>query len=159
MPILGTYTTGSWVSGPNPGALTEPVDRALPEAPAEHPLVAPRYPATTYAPDQVIHEEACDWFRSLTDEECPKGYTHAVGIDFNMAFAAAKRLVIGTGPETHVKNPAFEPKLPDSWLVGLSHIETDPRLLIPFTPRGPGRPGLPGRRHRPSLTRWHLATT
>ncbi|MGW2921711.1 helix-turn-helix domain-containing protein, partial [Streptomyces angustmyceticus] len=31
--------TGSWVSGPNPGSLTEPVDPAPPEAPAEHPLV------------------------------------------------------------------------------------------------------------------------
>ncbi|MER0477577.1 hypothetical protein ABR737_04275 [Streptomyces sp. Edi2] len=120
--------------------MTEPVDRAPPEAPAEHPLVAYRYPATTYAPDQVIDEEAHDWFRSPTDEECPKNYTHAVGIDVYMAFAAANRLVIGTGPATHVKNPAFEPKLPGSWLVGLAHIETDPRLLIPFTPRGPGRP-------------------
>ncbi|MFE1775996.1 telomere-associated protein Tap [Streptomyces sp. NPDC059008] len=130
--------TGSWVSGPNPGALTEPVDPAPPEAPAEHPLVAALFPRHhVRTPDQVIDEEAYDWFRSLTDEECAQGYTHAVGIDVNMAFAAAaNRLVIGTGPATHVKNPAFDPKLPGSWLVDLSHIDLDPRLPSPFTPKG-----------------------
>ncbi|WP_260634180.1 telomere-associated protein Tap [Streptomyces angustmyceticus] len=130
--------TGSWVSGPNPGSLTEPVDPAPPEAPAEHPLVAalhPRHHVRT--PDQVIDEEAYDWFRPLTDEECTQGYTHAVGLDVNMAFAAAaNRLVIGTGPATHVKHPAFHPKLPGSWLVDLSPIEIDPRLPNPFTPKG-----------------------
>lgn len=29
---------GGWVSGPNPGALTKPVDPAPPEAPPEHPV-------------------------------------------------------------------------------------------------------------------------
>lgn len=143
--------SGSWVSGPNPGALTEPVDPAPPEAPAEHPLVASRYPRHhVRTPDQVIDEEAYDWFRPLTDEECTQGYTHAVGIDVNMAFAAAaNRLVIGTGPATHVKNPAFEPKLPGSWLVDLSHIETDPRLPNPFTPRGT----------RPAGPAWYATST
>ncbi|MGW2922837.1 telomere-associated protein Tap, partial [Streptomyces angustmyceticus] len=80
----------------------------------------------------------------LTDEECTQGYTHAVGLDVNMAFAAAaNRLVVGTGPATHVKNPVFDPKLPGSWLVDLSHIETDPRLPSPFTPKGT-RPTGPG---------------
>ncbi|MGW7486634.1 telomere-associated protein Tap [Streptomyces sp. NPDC054786] len=143
--------TGSWVSGPNPGSLTEPVDPAPPEAPAEHPLVAAHYPRHhVRTPDQVIDEEAYDWFRPLTDEECTQGYTHAVGIDVNMAFAAAaNRLVIGTGPATHVRNPAFEPKLPGSWLVDLSHIETDPRLPNPFTPKG----------IRPTGPAWYATST
>ncbi|MFC9227760.1 telomere-associated protein Tap [Streptomyces decoyicus] len=143
--------TGSWVSGPNPGSMTEPVDPAPPEAPAEHPLVAalhPRHHVRT--PDQVIDEEAYDWFRPLTDEECTQGYTHAVGLDVNMAFAAAaNRLVIGTGPATHVKNPAFDPKLPGSWLVDLSHIETDARLPSPFTPKGT----------RPTGPAWYSTST
>ncbi|WP_406214197.1 telomere-associated protein Tap [Streptomyces decoyicus] len=143
--------TGSWVSGPNPGSLAEPVDPAPPEAPAEHPLVAALYPRHhVRTPDQVIDEEAYDWFRPLTDEECTQGYTHAVGIDVNMAFAAAaNRLVIGTGPATHVKSPAFDPKLPGSWLVDLSHIETDPRLPSPFTPRGT----------RPTGPAWYSTST
>ncbi|MGW9175468.1 telomere-associated protein Tap [Streptomyces decoyicus] len=143
--------TGSWVSGPNPGSLTEPVDPAPPEAPAEHPLVAALYPRHhVRTPDQVIDEEAYDWFRPLTDEECTQGYTHAVGLDVNMAFAAAaNRLVIGTGPATHVKNPAFDPKLPGSWLVDLSHIETDPRLPSPFTPKGT----------RPTGPAWYSTST
>lgn len=143
--------TGSWVSGPNPGSLTEPVDPAPPEAPAEHPLVAALYPRHhVRTPDQVIDEEAYDWFRPLTDEECTQGYTHAVGVDVNMAFAAAaNRLVIGTGPATHVQNPAFEPKLPGSWLVDLSHVEIDPRLPNPFTPKGV----------RPSGPAWYATST
>ena len=144
-------TTGSWVSGPNPGSLTEPVDPAPPEAPAEHPLVAAVYPRHhVRTPDQVIDEEAYDWFRALTDEECTQGYTHAVGIDVNMAFAAAaNRLVIGTGPAAHVKNPAFDPKLPGSWLVDLSHIDLDPRLPSPFTPKGT----------RPTGPAWYATST
>ncbi|MGW7024909.1 telomere-associated protein Tap [Streptomyces decoyicus] len=143
--------TGSWVSGPNPGSLAEPFDPAPPEAPAEHPLVAALYPRHhVRTPDQVIDEEVYDWFRPLTDEECTRGYTHAVGIDVNMAFAAAaNRLVIGTGPATHVKSPAFDPKLPGSWLVDLSHIETDPRLPSPFTPRGT----------RPTGPAWYSTST
>ncbi|MEV7470862.1 helix-turn-helix transcriptional regulator [Streptomyces kronopolitis] len=143
--------TGSWVSGPNPGSLIEPIDPAPPEAPAEHPLVAALYPRHhVRTPDQVIDEEAYDWFRPLTDEECTQGYTHAVGLDVNMAFAAAaNRLVIGTGPATHVKNPAFDPKLPGSWLVDLSHIETDPRLPSPFTPKGT----------RPTGPAWYSTST
>ncbi|MEU9484180.1 helix-turn-helix domain-containing protein [Streptomyces decoyicus] len=143
--------TGSWVSGPNPGSMTEPVDPAPPEAPAEHPLVAALYPRHhVRTPDQVIDEEAYDWFRPLTDEECTQGYTHAVGIDVNMAFAAAaNRLVVGTGPATHVKNPVFDPKLPGSWLVDLSHIETDARLPSPFTPKGT----------RPAGPAWYSTST
>ncbi|QTZ95716.1 telomere-associated protein Tap [Streptomyces auratus] len=130
--------SGSWESGPMPGSLTEAVDPAPPEAPMEHPVVAACYPRFhERTPDQVVDEEAYDWFRPLTDEECTAGYTHAVGLDVNMAFAAAaNRLVVGLGPATHEKRPDFDPKLPGSWLVDLSHVDLDPRLPSPFTPKG-----------------------
>ncbi|MFD9210908.1 telomere-associated protein Tap [Streptomyces sioyaensis] len=130
--------SGSWVSGPMPGSLTEAVDPAPPEAPMEHPVVAACYPRFhERTPDQVVDEEAYDWFRPLTDEECTAGYTHAVGLDVNMAFAAAaNRLLVGLGPATHEKRPEFDPKLPGSWLVDLSHLDLDPRLPSPFTPKG-----------------------
>ncbi|MFJ2651549.1 telomere-associated protein Tap [Streptomyces sp. NPDC087420] len=115
--------TGAWVSGPVPGSLTAAVDPAPPEAPDEHPVAAALYPRTHQRTSaEVLDEEAYDWIRDpelLTDEECAKPY--AVGIDVNMAFAAAaNRLVVGTGPAVHVTDPAFDKKLPGSWLVDLS---------------------------------------
>ncbi|MFG2095698.1 telomere-associated protein Tap [Streptomyces sp. NPDC048612] len=143
--------TGSWVSGPNPGALAEPVDPAPPEAPGEHPVVAAHYPRHhERTPDQILDEEAFDWFRPLTDEECARGYAYGVGIDVNMAFAAAaNRLTVGTGAATHVSSPAFDPKLPGTWLVDLSHIDLDPRLPSPFTPKGT----------RPTGPAWYATST
>ncbi|MCX4826823.1 helix-turn-helix domain-containing protein [Streptomyces sp. NBC_01142] len=128
--------SGTWVSAPNPGALTVPVDPAPPEAPDGHPVLAGLYPVHHQrTPDQVLDEEACDWFRPLTDEECAKRFV--VGIDVNMAFAAAaNRLTVGLGPAEHVKQPVFDKALPGSWLVDLSHIDFDPRLPNPFTPTG-----------------------
>lgn len=132
-------SAGTWVSGPVPGSLTAAVDPAPPEAPDEHPVVAQLYPrGHQCTPDEVLDEEAADWIRNpelLTDEECARRY--AVGIDVNMAFAAAaNRLTVGLGPAVHVTAPAFDPKLPGSWLVDLSRIEIDPRLPNPFTPHG-----------------------
>ncbi|MFE1775593.1 telomere-associated protein Tap [Streptomyces sp. NPDC059008] len=143
--------TGAWVSGPVPGSLTEAVDPAPPEAPMEHPVAAALYPRFhERTPAEVLDEEAYDWFRPLTDQECTQGYTHAVGIDVNMAFAAAaNRLNVGTGPATHVQHPAFDPKLPGSWLVDLSHLDLDPRLPSPFTPKGT----------RPTGPAWYSTST
>ncbi|MEV6400056.1 helix-turn-helix transcriptional regulator [Streptomyces sp. NPDC051907] len=131
--------TGGWVSGPMPGSLVEAVDPAPPEAPDEHPVVAQLYPrGHRRTPAEVLDEEAYEWIRDpelLTDEECARKY--AVGIDVNMAFAAAaNRLTVGLGPAVHVRAPAFDPKLPGSWLVDLSGVEIDPRLPSPFTPHG-----------------------
>ncbi|MFJ4781477.1 telomere-associated protein Tap [Streptomyces sp. NPDC088762] len=133
--------TNTWVSAPVPGSLTHPVDPAPPEAPDEHPVVAALYPRSHQrTPDQVLDEEAYDWIRDpqlLTDAECSR--THAVGIDVNMAFAAAaNRLPVGLGPATHTTSPRFDPKLPGCWLADLSSldIELDPRLPNPFTPHG-----------------------
>ncbi|MFF9864491.1 telomere-associated protein Tap [Streptomyces sp. NPDC013953] len=137
--------TGSWASAPSPGALTEAVDPAPPEAPDEHPVVARLYPrGHRRTPDQVLDEEAYGWIRDpelLTDAECAKPY--AVGIDVNMAFAAAaNRLTVGLGAPVHVREPVFDRKTPGCWLVDLSSVELDPRLPSPFTPHG-GRPEGP----------------
>ncbi|MFF7206139.1 telomere-associated protein Tap [Streptomyces sp. NPDC008141] len=139
----------------NPGSLgKDPVDPAPCEVPDGHPLLAglPRFHQR--GPAEVLVEEAYDWARPLTDDECTK--RHLVGIDVNMAFAAgANGTVVGLGAPTHVTNPVFDPKLPGSWLVDLSHVDLsrvksgkewvdlDGDLLpSPFTPKG-DRPGGP----------------
>ncbi|MFF3767465.1 telomere-associated protein Tap [Streptomyces sp. NPDC001922] len=132
-------TTGGWTSGPVPGSLTEPVDPAPPEAPAEHPVAAALHPRSHQrTPAEVLDEEAYEWIRDpqlLTDAECERRF--AVGIDVNTAFlAAANRLPVGLGAPFHVTSPAFDKKTPGSWLVDLSGIALDPRLPSPFTPDG-----------------------
>jgi DNA-binding XRE family transcriptional regulator len=140
----------------NPGSLgKDPVDPAPCEAPDGHPLLKdlPRFHLR--GPEEKLFEEACDWARPLTDDECMR--RHLVGIDVNMAFAAgANGLVVGTGAPTHVKAPEFDAKLPGSWLVDLSHVDLsrvriakdtwadlDGGLLpSPFTPTG-DRPAGP----------------
>ncbi|MBT2399572.1 helix-turn-helix transcriptional regulator [Streptomyces sp. ISL-100] len=126
--------TGNWVPGHNPGSLgTEPMDPAPPEATAEHPVVVDSGWSGGF-----LNEEAYQWVRDvslLTDEECTLPY--AVGLDLNTAFlAAAARLVVGLSEPDHFHAPTFNPKIPGSWLVDLSHVEGDPRLPSPFTPDG-----------------------
>ncbi|MCQ0025586.1 helix-turn-helix domain-containing protein [Streptomyces somaliensis DSM 40738] len=126
--------TGNWVPGRNPGSLgTEPMDPAPPEATPEHPVVV-----NSGWTGGFLDEEAYQWVRPvdlLTDEECTLPF--AVGLDLNTAFlAAAARLVVGLSAPDHFHAPAFNPKIPGSWLVDLSHIELDPRLPSPFTPDG-----------------------
>ncbi|GHB28274.1 MULTISPECIES: telomere-associated protein Tap [Streptomyces] len=120
----------------NPGSLGhEPVDCAPCEAPDGHPLLKdlPRFHQR--GPAEMLIEEAYDWARPLTDDEYSQRYL--VGIDVNMAFAAgANGLNVGLDAPTHVQRPEFDPKLPGSWLVDLSHIELDERLPSPFTPKG-----------------------
>ncbi|MET9952491.1 helix-turn-helix domain-containing protein [Streptomyces sp. NPDC006339] len=146
----------------NPGSLgKEPVDPAPCEAPDGHPLLKdlPRFHVR--GPAEKIFEEAYDWARPLTDDECLR--RNLIGIDVNMAFAAgANGLVVGLGAPTHVRQPAFDPKLPGSWLVDLSHVELsrvkvgkewaelDGRLLpSPFTPKG----------ERPQGPAWYATPT
>ncbi|WP_107055413.1 telomere-associated protein Tap [Streptomyces sp. NRRL S-1824] len=133
----------------NPGSLgKDPVDCAPCEAPDGHPLLKdlPRFHVR--GPAEKLFEEAYDWARPLTDDECLR--RNLVGIDVNMAFGAgANGLIVGLGAPTHVKNPVFDPKLPGSWLVDLSHVdlsrvkvgkewaELDGSMLpSPFTPKG-----------------------
>ncbi|MFI6731214.1 telomere-associated protein Tap, partial [Streptomyces atratus] len=126
--------TGNWVSGHNAGSLgTEPMDPAPPETTPEHPVVV-----NSGWTGGFLNEEAYQWVRSvdsLSDEECTLPF--AVGLDLNTAFlAAAARLVVGLSAPDHFHAPKFNPKIPGSWLVDLSHIELDPRLPSPFTPDG-----------------------
>ncbi|MFI8003584.1 telomere-associated protein Tap [Streptomyces sp. NPDC086010] len=141
--------TGKRHSEHNPGSLgKEPVDCAPCEAPDGHPLLAdlPRFHQRT--PAEMLMEEAYDWARPLTDAECAKRYV--VGIDVNMAFAAAANgTTVGLGAPTRLDHPGFDPKLPGSWLVDLSHIELDDRLPSPFTPRG----------DRPTGPAWYATPT
>ncbi|MFE6913989.1 telomere-associated protein Tap [Streptomyces rubiginosohelvolus] len=155
--------TGKRRSEHNPGSLgRDPVDCAPCEAPDGHPLLAdmPRFHQRT--PAEVLMEEAYDWARPLTDTECL--HSHLVGIDVNMAFAAgANGLVVGLGAPEHVRQPVFDPKLPGSWLVDLSHVDLsrvrvakdtwaqlDAGLLpSPFTPGG----------ERPTGPAWYATPT
>ncbi|MEU7649239.1 telomere-associated protein Tap [Streptomyces huasconensis] len=126
--------TGNWVSGYNPGSLgTEPMDPAPPEATPEHPVVV-----NSGWTGGFLNEEAYQWVRdvdTLSDEECTLPWV--VGLDLNTAFlAAAARLVVGLSAPDHFHAPAFNPKIPGSWLADVSHIELDPRLPSPFTPDG-----------------------
>ncbi|MFJ4007768.1 telomere-associated protein Tap [Streptomyces sp. NPDC090023] len=126
--------TGNWVPGLNPGSLgTEPMDPAPPEGQPEHPAVF--HSGWTGG---FLHEEAYQWVRPaklLSDEECQLPF--AVGLDLNTAFlAAAARLTVGLSEPVYFVRPAFNPKIPGSWLVDLSGIELDPRLPSPFTPTG-----------------------
>ncbi|MCP9213398.1 telomere-associated protein Tap [Streptomyces sp. NEAU-Y11] len=126
--------TGNWVSGHNPGSLgTEPMDPAPPEATQEHPVVV-----NSGWTGGFLDEEAYQWVRSvdlLSDEECLLPF--AVGLDLNTAFlAAAARLTVGLSAPDHFHQPTFNPKIPGSWFVNLSHVEVDPCLPSPFTPTG-----------------------
>ncbi|MFI1808494.1 telomere-associated protein Tap [Streptomyces californicus] len=147
-----------------PGSLgSDPVDCAPPEAPDGHPVLnalgLPRFHVR--GPDERLFEEAYDWARPMTDAECTLRYL--VGLDVNMAFGAgANGLNVGLGEPTHVKNPVFDPKLPGSWLVDLSHVDLfhvkvgkewvylDGDLLpSPFTPKG----------DRPTGPAWYATPT
>ncbi|MET9198379.1 helix-turn-helix domain-containing protein [Streptomyces olivaceus] len=147
----------------NPGSLgRDPVDPAPCEAPDGHPLLAdlPRFHVR--GPAEKLFEEAYDWARPMTDDECT--LRHLVGIDVNMAFAAgANGLIVGLGSPTRVKEPVFDPKLPGSWLVDLSHVDLSRvragkdtwaeldagRLPSPFTPKG----------ERPEGPAWYATPT
>ncbi|MEW2343378.1 telomere-associated protein Tap [Streptomyces griseoaurantiacus] len=146
----------------NPGSLgKDPVDPAPCEAPDGHPVLAhlPRFHVR--GPAEKLFEEAYDWARPMTDAECT--LRHLVGLDVNMAFAAgANGLVVGLGAPTHLTRPEFDPKLPGSWLVDLSHVdlsrvksgkqwvELDGSLLpSPFTPTG----------ERPEGPAWYATPT
>nr|WP_172682198.1 helix-turn-helix transcriptional regulator [Streptomyces violaceoruber] len=149
----------------NPGSLgkdaIDPMNFPPCEVPDGHPVLKdlPRFHVR--GPAEKLFEEAYDWARPMTDAECT--LRHLVGIDVNMAFAAgANGLNVGLGEATHVKAPAFDPKLPGSWLVDLSHVdlsrvkvgkewvELDGSLLpSPFTPKG----------ERPTGPAWYATPT
>ncbi|MFG2878814.1 telomere-associated protein Tap [Streptomyces sp. NPDC048337] len=145
-----------------PGSLgKDPVDCAPCEAPDGHPLLKDLGRFHVRGPAERLFEEAYDWARPMTDAEC--SLRHLVGLDVNMAFAAgANGLIVGLGAPTRVTNPVFDPKLPGSWLVDLSHVDLskvkvgkewlqlDGSLLpSPFTPKG----------ERPEGPAWYATPT
>jgi hypothetical protein len=90
-----------------------------------------------------LNEEPYEWVQNsdlLTDEE--RRLPLAVGVEVNATLlAAASRLPVGLSAPEHVVDPPFDPRIPGSWLVDLSHVEVDPRLPSPFTPTGSGPEG------------------
>lgn len=146
-----------------PGSLgTQPMDPAPCEATDGHPVLAqlPRFHVR--GPGERLFEEAYDWARDLTDAECMQRYL--VGIDVNLAFgAAANGAVVGlASPPVHVTRPVFDPAVPGSWLVDLSHVDLS-RVKVgkqwrelhgellpgPFTPTG----------QRPDGPAWYATPT
>ncbi|WP_327740467.1 XRE family transcriptional regulator (plasmid) [Streptomyces nojiriensis] len=144
---------GKYVSAKVPHTLHTVVDPAPCEAPDEHPVVVADYPEEGSRPvSEALDEEACVWVRPaelVTDTE--RACTHVAALDVQVAFlAACRRLHVGTGPAIHYpRNPDFDPELPGSWYLDLSHVETDPRLPSPFTSSG----------ERPDGPAWYATPT
>ncbi|MFI9176095.1 telomere-associated protein Tap [Streptomyces lincolnensis] len=146
--------TGEFERAFNTDALTAVYDVVECEVPDEHPVLKGKFERHHLrTPDQMLMEEPYDWCRPLTDEECMLPYL--VAVDINMSFAAAANgLTVGLDGPTHLTgHPAFDPKLPGSWLVDLSHVDLSRvqvggrsvdagRLPSPFTPKG-DRPAGP----------------
>ncbi|MFI7178990.1 telomere-associated protein Tap [Streptomyces spororaveus] len=140
--------TGTFERAFNADALTAVYPVVECEVPDEHPVLKGKWPRHHQrTPAEMLMEEPFSWCRELTDDECLKPYL--VGIDVNMAFAAAANsLVVGLNGPTHLTgNPAFDKSLPGSWLVDLSHVDLSrarvggrtvdgDRLPSPFTPSG-----------------------
>ncbi|MEU9446975.1 helix-turn-helix transcriptional regulator [Streptomyces sp. NPDC048304] len=153
--------TGEFKQAFNTDALTAVYDVVECEVPDEHPILKgkfARHHLRTAA--EMLMEEPYDWCRSLTDEECTRRYL--VAIDINMSFAAAANgLTVGLNGPTHLTgNPTFDPTLPGSWLVDLSHVDLSrvhiggrtvdgDRLPSPFTPKG----------DRPTGPAWYATPT
>ncbi|MBY8888964.1 helix-turn-helix transcriptional regulator [Streptomyces sp. PTM05] len=145
----------------NPDALTAVYDVVECEVPDEHPLLKgkfARHHLRTSA--EMLTEEPYDWCRALTDEECMNPFL--VAVDVNMSFAAAANgLTVGLDGPVHLTgDPDFDPALPGSWLVDLSHVDlsraqingrtVDGDLLpSPFTPKG----------DRPTGPAWYATPT
>jgi DNA-binding transcriptional regulator YiaG len=153
--------TGTFKPAKNADALTAVYDHVECEVPDEHPKLKGKFERHHLrTPAEMLLEEPYDWCRELTDDECMKPYL--VAIDVNMAFAAAANgLTVGLNGPTHLKNnPKFDPALPGSWLVDLSHVDLSrvqingrtvdgDRLPSPFTPKG----------DRPTGPAWYATPT
>lgn len=132
----------------NEDALTQLYPVVPCEVPDEHPILKGQFARHHLrTPAEMLMEEAYDWCRPLTDEECANPYL--VVIDLNMSYAAAANgLTVGLNGPTHLTgNPRFDAALPGSWLVDLSHVDLSlvrvngrtvdgSRLPSPFTPKG-----------------------
>ena len=153
--------TGEFERAYNADTLTAVYDVVECEVPDEHPILKGRFARHHLrTPAEMLMEEPYDWCRPLTDEECMQPYL--VAVDINMSFAAAVNgLTVGLDGPTHLpNNPVFDPKVPGSWLVDLSHVDLSrvkingntldaDRLPNPFTPKG----------DRPTGPAWYATPT
>ncbi|MFF4227464.1 telomere-associated protein Tap [Streptomyces abikoensis] len=151
--------TGEFKRAFNADALTAVYDVVDCEVPDEHPQLKGKFARHHLrTPAEMLMEEPYDWCRPLTDDECMNPYL--VAVDINMSFAAAANgLVVGLNGPTHLTgNPKFDPSLPGSWLVDLSHVDLAhvfgrtvdvDRLPSPFTPKG----------DRPTGPAWYATPT
>ncbi|GGQ34212.1 telomere-associated protein Tap [Streptomyces roseolilacinus] len=153
--------TGEFKRAFNDDALTQVHPVVECEVPDEHPILKDKFARHHLrTPAEMLMEEAYDWCRPLTDEECANPYL--VAVDINMSYAAAANgLVVGLNGPTHLTgNPKFDASLPGSWLVDLSHVDLSrvringrtvdgDRLPSPFTPTG----------ERPSGPAWYATPT
>ncbi|TXS46994.1 telomere-associated protein Tap [Streptomyces sp. t39] len=153
--------TGEFKRAFNDDALTHLYPVVECEVPDEHPILKDKFARHHMrTPAEMLMEEAYDWCRPLTDEECANPYL--VAIDINMSYAAAANgLTIGLNGPTHLTgNPTFDASLPGSWLVDLSHVDLSrvrvngrtvdgDRLPSPFTPTG----------ERPTGPAWYSTPT
>ncbi|MGW0608675.1 telomere-associated protein Tap [Streptomyces sp. NPDC002640] len=150
--------TGEFRQAFNDDALTAVYEVVECEVPDEHPILKGKFERHHQrTPAEMLMEEPYNWCRPLTDDECMQPYL--VAIDVNMAFAAAANgLIVGLNGPTHLTNPAFDPALPGSWLVDLSHVDLASvfgstvdadRLPSPFTPTG----------ERPTGPAWYATPT
>ncbi|MFI5688372.1 telomere-associated protein Tap [Streptomyces sp. NPDC051636] len=153
--------TGAFKQAFNADALTQLYPVVECEVPDEPPVLKGKFPRHHMrTPAEMLMEEPYDWCRPLTDDECMNPYL--VVIDVNMSFAAAANgLTVGLNGPTHLTgNPPFDPSLPGSWLVDLSHVDLSrvqingrtvdgDRLPSPFTPNG----------ERPTGPAWYATPT
>ncbi|MFF5654387.1 telomere-associated protein Tap [Streptomyces collinus] len=153
--------TGEFKRAFNADALTQLYPVVECEVPDEHPVLKGKFARHHIrTPAEILMEEPYDWCRPLTDEECANPYL--VAVDLNMSFAAAANgLTVGLNGPTHLTgNPKFDPALPGSWLVDLSHVDLSRvrlngrtidgnRLPSPFTPKG----------ERPQGPAWYATPT
>ncbi|MEU1668518.1 helix-turn-helix transcriptional regulator [Streptomyces sparsogenes] len=153
--------TGEFKRAFNDDALTQVYPVVECEVPDEHPILKDKFARHHMrTPAEMLMEESYDWCRPLTDEECANQFL--VAIDINMSFAAAANgLTVGLNGPTHLTgNPKFDPSLPGSWLVDLSHVDLSrvringrtvdgDRLPSPFTPTG----------ERPTGPAWYATPT
>ncbi|MET9078600.1 helix-turn-helix transcriptional regulator [Streptomyces sp. NPDC004232] len=153
--------TGEFKRAFNADALTAVYDVVECEVPDEHPLLKGKFARHHLrTPAEMLMEEPYDWCRPLTDEECMNPFL--VAVDINMSFAAAANgIAVGLNGPTHLTgNPKFDPELPGSWLVDLSHVDLSrveingrtvdgERLPSPFTPKG----------DRPTGPAWYATPT
>ncbi|MFD9271333.1 hypothetical protein ACFWB1_32610 [Streptomyces goshikiensis] len=153
--------TGEYKRTFNDDALTQLYPVVECEVPDEHPVLKGKFARHHMrTPAEMLMEEPYDWCRLLTDEECTNQFLVAVGL--NMSFAAAANgLTVGLNGPTHLTgNPTFDPALPGSWLVDLSHVDLSrvsvngltvngELLPSPFTPKG----------DRPTRPAWYATPT